>query len=814
MPHSVKTPYLNRTIFLCLLLIGQSSLNISAQTYPFDLYTSKDGLLMDYVFALCSDSRGYLWVGTNDGVSVYDGEVFRNYTVADGLAYSRVNCITESRRHPGTVWIGTNGGGVSKWEKNRFESYRVGSSHFSNIVSSIFEDRDGILWCGTADGLFRLEDNTFTLYTMSKNSNPVADIAQSADGALWAIMSDNIWLLGFGSKSMTLADIHRKPGVVPMCIHAAGDTSLWIGMSDGELIQLRSGHIVRRVAIEHSSVNFILDDGDDFLIGTTNGVYTVPQKRGKPVHFCSTVNGLPENDVSAGAIDHEGDMWFGLNGKGIAKLTNRSIFSIPAKDLLFAPNNSAASIDSNEHLWVPSTAGLWEFWKGGKYSWHSKLHDELKVFTGQGPFTVMYDPPSRLWVGCIGGDILCFTVLPGNKGASTLEVLHRWRPGKEFRAGGAPLFFFKDREGYYWCSVSENRGVYLFNPVREKPLIRVFTSDEGMPDNSVRAMIEDRDGNFWFGGYDNGLTFLPAKKKFLGGGRRFTAEDGLPNMSIRSILQDSAGVIWVGTRYGGIAYFHDSTFHPLSLKDGLLSTAVWSMMSDAPGHQWLGTQLGFQEMTTKGSIKLISKKELSGPPVYACGAMKDRTLWLITDAGITFYDRRNDLQSDVPPPIYISRVLVSGVEVNTDSSHEFAYDQNNFSIEVIGLSLKDEKAVQYQYKLVGVDTGWSVQTRNHLIVFAALSPGTYTFMARAINGSGIVSAQPATFSFTIAPALWRQWWFIALCVLLVIAVFFVCTAIACETITRNRANQIPHCGRPARRDWCRPDTDRNTLVRY
>ena len=159
--------------------------------------------------------------------------------------------------------------------------------------------------------------------------------------------------------------------------------------------------------------------------------------------------------------------------------------------------------------------------------------------------------------------------------------------------------------------------------------------------------------------------------------------------------------------------------------------------------------------------------------MYACGEMKDRTLWLITDAGITFYDRRSDLQSVMPPPIYISRVLVSGVEVNPDSSHDFVYDQNNLSIDVIGLSLKDEKAVQYQYQLVGIDTGWSGPTRNHLIVFAALSPGKYTFMARAINGSGVVSAQPAMFSFTIAPALWRKWWFIAFSIVLVVGVLFV-----------------------------------------
>ena len=156
------------------------------------------------------------------------------------------------------------------------------------------------------------------------------------------------------------------------------------------------------------------------------------------------------------------------------------------------------------------------------------------------------------------------------------------------------------------------------------------------------------------------------------------------------------------------------------------------MIIDADGYQWLGTQLGFQEMTTKGSITLSPKKELTGPPVYACGQMKDKTLWLVTDAGVTFYDRRNDLKCDVPPPIYISRVLVSGVEVNPDSSQEFAYDQNNISIDVIGLSLKDEKAVQYQYKLVGIDTGWSVQT--HPLDLTPFLPPAFVRLPCSIEG--------------------------------------------------------------------------------
>ncbi|MGA7161212.1 MAG: two-component regulator propeller domain-containing protein [Bacteroidota bacterium] len=769
MSANVKIKY---GIVLLFLYSIQSLSNSITQIYPFDHYSSKDGLLMDYVLAICCDSHGYIWVGTNDGVSIYDGDVFRNFTVADGLAYSRVNCITESRKNPGTLWIGTNGGGVSKWEAGKFQTYRIEGPHMSSIASSLFEDRQGTLWCATAEGLFRLINNEFKPFVPLVLKGTVTGVTQSADGMLWVLMSDCLYSFSPQSESLHRVKIRFGSNFFPECIHAPSDTSLWIGMSNGELLHMRNGKILQRLGIKSTSINFMLDDREGLLIGTTRGVYHLSQDGGDPIPFCSTSNGLPENFISCGAIDLEGNLWLGLGSKGIAKLANRSVFTYPFKALIFPPNGSAAAMDSGEHLWVVSADGISELWKGGNNLWQTTLHKELRSVTKQKPFTLLFDPPSNLWAGYDGGEIVCFNLTVQNEGPSELRVLRRWSQGKEYRIGGAPLFLFKDREGYYWCSMSDNRGVYLFDPRRTKPFVRAYMAKDGMPDNSVRAIFEDRGGNFWFGGYDNGLTLLPADKKFSGGGRHFTNDDGLPNMSIRSILQDSAGILWVGTRYGGVAYLRDSTFHPLSLKDGLLSTAVWSMINDSDGHQWLGTQLGYQEMTTTGSVKFSSKKELTGPPVYSCGEMKDRTMWLITDAGITFYDRQKDLQSDVPPPIYIRRVLVSGVEVNPDSSRTFEYDENNVSIDLIGLSLKNEKAVQYQYKLIGIDTGWSAQNHQHLIVFAALSPGTYTFIARAINGNGIVSAQPATFSFTIAPALWRQWWFIMLAVLLVIAVCF------------------------------------------
>jgi signal transduction histidine kinase len=116
--------------------------------------------------------------------------------------------------------------------------------------------------------------------------------------------------------------------------------------------------------------------------------------------------------------------------------------------------------------------------------------------------------------------------------------------------------------------------------------------------------------------------------------------------------------------------------------------------------------------------------------------------------------------------------LVNGVQVDPVEDMEFAYDQNNITIDLIGISYKEEKSVRYQYRLAESDTGWRHLTDHHSIVFAALAPGAYTFFARAINRSGIPSIEPVSLSFTIAPPLWLRLWFIATVILIVLAVVF------------------------------------------
>ena len=321
-----------------------------------------------------------------------------------------------------------------------------------------------------------------------------------------------LFSLSSQSDSLQSVNLHLKPGIAPECFYASGDTTLWVGMSDGGILQMRDGKVVRRALIMHTAINFMLDDRDGVLIGTTGGVYRLSKNENTPLPFCSASNGLAGKLRFDWDVDLEGNLWLGLWGHGIAKLVNRSVFSYPIKEMTFPPNGSAAAMDSSEHLWVVSSKGILELWKGENGQWQSTLHKELSKITNQKPFTLLFDPPSHLWAGFEKGDIVCFALTPHELGPSKLNVFHRWRQGKEYRSGGAPMFLYKDREGYSGAAYPMTVESLFFDPKRKKPFVRSYMAQDGMPDNSVRAIFEDRKGNFWFGGYDDGLTFLPADK--------------------------------------------------------------------------------------------------------------------------------------------------------------------------------------------------------------------------------------------------------------------------------------------------------------
>ncbi len=137
------------------------------------------------VFAIHQDRRGRMWVGTQGGLVVREGDGWKLFTTRDGLLSDRVQAIADDDE--GNLWIGT-AGGLSLLQNGRFASYRRGENGLPNDnVSAVHVDRDNVVWVGTGGGLARFKSGQWTRYTKDQGlvSDSIAYVIEDERGDLW-----------------------------------------------------------------------------------------------------------------------------------------------------------------------------------------------------------------------------------------------------------------------------------------------------------------------------------------------------------------------------------------------------------------------------------------------------------------------------------------------------------------------------------------------------------------------------------------------------------------------------------------------------
>jgi signal transduction histidine kinase len=286
----------------------------------------------------------------------------------------------------------------------------------------------------------------------------------------------------------------------------------------------------------------------------------------------------------------------------------------------------------------------------------------------------------------------------------------------------------------------------------------------------VLWMMSDRAGTLWLGGHLMLARFMKGKGAIL------QPSEGLPEVNPRAFFQDSRGWLWIGLRYRGVSVTKDPSAETLkfvnySTEQGLASDAVWSITEDDAGRIYLGTGKGLDQLDpATGRIRHFSARDgLAGDVINHCLKDRNGAIWVATALGLSKFDQRAERGVNYPPPIYLSRTQVAGEDLPLPETGapripelEIPYARNNLLVEYVGLSFQGEQRLRYQYKLEGGDGDWSEPSEGRSVNYARLAPGSYQFMARAINQEGTMSPEPALFRFRILPPLWQRWWFLAL----------------------------------------------------
>jgi signal transduction histidine kinase/ligand-binding sensor domain-containing protein/CheY-like chemotaxis protein len=455
----------------------------------FTVYTTREGLINDFVTSLCRDRDGGIWIGTDGGLSRFKDGRFTNYTVKDGLEHDAIRGLyTDS---DGSVWVGTKLGGLDRITGGTIQAPRAEGELPTTEVSAFYRDRDQALWIASSDGLFRLKDGRVARYTTRDglSSNKIHFIDRDQKGHLWIGTANGLDRYGSGTfASYDSGEQSASADVLALCRDREGN--VWLGYRNLGLARVREGQFAS---------------------------YTKK-------------DGLADDYVAAVLQDATGTLWIGT-GKGLTAFRDGQL--IRSLDVGL-PNQliSALGEDREGHLWVGAEAGLFRSTEPVHCSARACEPQFIQVrpetFAREYIRVIYEDRHGAIWLGTNLNGVFKYDD----------EQLTSYTE-KNGLSNNAVRDLVEDRNGNLWIGT---RGGGL-NRLKDGR-VTVYTERDGLASNGIQALYLDGDNTLWIA-TRQGLDRLK-------GGRfaTYTTKDGLYSSFVYNIVEDDHGYLWMNCSKG------------------------------------------------------------------------------------------------------------------------------------------------------------------------------------------------------------------------------------------------------------------------
>ncbi len=801
---------------LLLCQLAQAGSVPGIERLHFRTFGTAQGLSQATSRTIAQDRSGFIWIGTQDGLSRFDGYEFRVYKADrdDPWSLSQNHVWALAADPDGGLWVGTQAGGLNRYDPrlDRFVSYRSesGKAHAlaSNHVTALMIDREQRLWIANSAGHMQWFDrsaNQLNDLPSGPNSNlrMVRTMLQSSDGRVWLGARDGLYQVQ--STGTGLHEI-RDQGGSSLDVYAlaqAPNGDMWVGVAENGLYRFdKDGNPLKHYAeaatavdpgLPDGAIRALLCDSDGglWIAGNRNGLAWLDTKNDVFIrypHDPSRGQTVAANRLFSLFRGRSGALFVGswANGFSVHDPRTEAFTSVEsvAGDPRTLPSRQALSVwgDSDGTLWtgVLEGGGLvhLDMSKGviARYR-----HDPQKLDSLSHDFVqfITRTRDGSLWVATMGGG------LNRMREQGSFEHFKHDPADPKSIAEDSILYIYEDLGGTLWVGTL-NQGLDERCKTCQGFIHHPHYSDRiddpaSIGGEAVGSIVETASGDLWLALRSGGLDrYDRTSRRF----EHFHADRSNPasvgSDAISTLSVDSRGELWIGTQGGGISHLlpgseRQPKFETFDSKQGLAADAIGSIFEDGKNKLWISTTSGISRFdpATKSFVNFGAHDGTLSTGYWINGSTRLPGGLIVFSGldGITVFDPLKIELSPPPQPI-ATRLLLQNVPVNLrwrdpqspldislweGGKVSLENNQDNITFEFAAFDFSDPESIRYSYRLEGHDTQWiETAASRRFATYTDLASGSYQLRLRARREGDGWRNDEFTVDVHVAPSPWAS----------------------------------------------------------
>lgn len=743
------------TLALCLFLFLPASLG---QNFSFKNYGSEYGIPDGFVYTINQSDDGFLWVGTGNGIAIFDGYEYYRISYPDSVETR--NTYVSFKDNHGTIWFGCSDGSVFYTQGRKLIKLDISNERG---ISQIMQGPDSLVYIMPQGKTFYSigPSNTGTIkeYPVPEDYNFFSG-AFDEEGNLLAGSQGRILVMKNQDDSLIIKNIIEgfDYSTVSSICRSGIKGSYLVGTEDNGLFIMHSkGYRLERVTNhpEWASLNIksIMTDTENRIWVSTNGsgvfqFRLLQDGSASSSRIYNTGTGLTSDDTRLVFRDMEGNYWFGFFGEGLSKLVSYAFgFYRPGAN---DQQNNILFIDKSGENYILGTPEGYHILNASDGS--SGSFTPLSGRTGSTILSYNLDDQGRLWIGTNGN------------GLWVREPEGQIR--RFFRSGDRGLDEVRDiriDESIIWLGTTN--GILAIDS-KTGSLTRSFGMEKGLPHNNISKLLL-HNGFVYIGTesdrlyrIDNDTLVVDTECMMLGNSRN----------RILALAVDNKGAIWSATQANGVFVCYSDSVLSKTRTNGLFSNYCYSIMADSKSNIWIGHEKGFSKIDDEtGIVKTYGADYAPGGQCNADAMYEaeDGTIFIGTTSGVIIYKRNEDFDRNIAPYNNITSIIINDREYSYHPEIRLPYGKYRITINYAGINFSDPEKVFYSTYLENFDADYSLMTADRKVSYN-LADGRYMFHLVSVDENGISNNNPLSFRLAIARPLYKKWWFLLFMTLLIV----------------------------------------------